>query len=170
MVRSWKPASDAEIGRQYAEAVEAGRAAGGAGPRARSARYDRGTGRVEVELLNGCLFAFPAEMGQGLRGASPDELAAVEVTPGGYGLHWEALDADLAVPALMAGVFGTEAWMRELGRAGGRSTSDAKAAAARENGRKGGRPRREAAEGQPARRVAERRAEYGAEGEGKAEG
>lgn len=170
MVRSWKPATDAEIERQYAEAAEAGRAAEEAGPRAASARFDRDTGRVEVELRNGCLFAFPAEMGQGLRGASPDELAAVEVTPGGYGLHWEALDADLAVPALMAGVFGTEAWMRELGRAGGRSTSDAKAAAARENGRKGGRPRRDAAEAQPARRVAERRAEYGAEGEGKDEG
>lgn len=155
MARSWKPATDAEIERQYAEAVEAGRAAERTGPRAASARYDRGTGRVEVELRNGCLFAFPAEMGQGLRGASPDELAAVEVAPGGYGLHWEALDADLAVPALMAGVFGTEAWMRELGRAGGRSTSDAKAAAARENGRKGGRPRR----------VAERKAEYGT-GEG----
>ncbi|HEU0076418.1 MAG TPA: DUF2442 domain-containing protein, partial [Longimicrobiaceae bacterium] len=162
MARSWKPATDAEIERQYAEAVEAGRAAEVAGPRAASARYDRGTGRVEVELRNGCLFAFPAEMGQGLRGASPEELAAVEVTPGGYGLHWEALDADLAVPALMAGVFGTEAWMRELGRAGGRSTRDATAAAAREKGRRGGRPRKDAGEGTPTRRVAERKAEYGA--------
>ena len=170
MARSWKPATEAEIDRQYAQAVDAGRAAEEAGPRARSARYDRETGRVEVELLNGCLFAFPAEMGQGLRGASSDELAAVEVTPGGYGLHWEALDADLAVPAVMAGVFGTEAWMRELGRAGGRSTSDAKAAAARENGRRGGRPRKDAAEAPPTRRVAERRAEYGAEGEEKDEG
>jgi hypothetical protein len=67
-------------------------------------------------------------------------------------------------------VFGTEAWMRELGRAGGRSTSDAKAAAARENGRRGGRPRKDAAEFQPTRRVAERRAEYGAEGEEKGGG
>ncbi|HEV2734351.1 MAG TPA: DUF2442 domain-containing protein [Longimicrobiaceae bacterium] len=167
MARSWKPATDAEIERQYAGAVEAGRVADEAGPRAESARYDHATGRVEVELRNGCLFAFPAEMGQGLRGASPEELAGVEVTPGGYGLHWESLDADLAVPALMAGVFGTEAWMRELGRAGGRRTSDAKAAAARENGRRGGRPRRDAADGPPARKVAERKAEYGAEGEGK---
>ncbi len=166
MARNWKPASEAEIEKQYARAVEAGRAADNAGPRAERARYDRGTGRVEVELSNGCLFAFPAEMGQGLRGASPDELAGVEVTPGGYGLHWEALDADLAVPALMAGVFGTGAWMRELGRAGGSRTSEAKAAAARENGRRGGRPRRDAADGQPARKVAERKAEYGAGGEG----
>lgn len=160
MARSWKPATDAEIERQYAEAAEAGRAADERGPRAESARYDPATGRVEVELRGGCMFAFPAEMGQGLRGASPEELGAVVVTPGGYGLHWEALDADLAVPALMAGVFGTEAWMRELGRAGGRRTSDAKAAAARENGRRGGRPRR----------VAEPKAEYGAEEGEKGEG
>ncbi|MEW5930818.1 MAG: DUF2442 domain-containing protein [Gemmatimonadota bacterium] len=165
MARSWKPATDAEIERQYAEAVEAGRAAEEAGPRAASARFNHETGRVEVELRNGCLFAFPAEMGQGLRGALPEELAAVTVTPGGFGLHWEALDADLAVPALMAGVFGTETWMRELGRAGGRRTSDAKAAAARENGRRGGRPRKDA-EGEAPRRVAERRAEYGEGGEG----
>lgn len=154
MVRNWSPATDAEVERQYDRAVEAGRAADAAEPRAVSARYDAASGRVEVELRNGCLFAFPAEMGQGLRGASPEELATVEVTPGGYGLRWESLDVDLAVPALMAGVFGTEAWMRELGRAGGRRTSEAKAAAARENGRKGGRPRR----------VAERKEGYGGEG------
>jgi hypothetical protein len=142
MARSWNPATDAEIERQYARPWRPAARRTRTGPRAESARYDRETGRVEVELRNGCLFAFPAEMGQGLRGASPEELAGVEVTPGGYGLHWEALDADLAVPALMAGVFGTEAWMRELGRAGGRRTSDAKAAAARENGRRGGRPRK----------------------------
>lgn len=163
MVRNWKPATDAEIERQYDLAVEAGRAAEGAEPRAVSARYDRPSGRVEVELRNGCLFAFPAELGQGLRGASPDELAAVEVAPGGYGVRWEALDVDLAVPALLEGVFGTAAWMRELGRAGGRRTSEAKAAAARENGRKGGRPRKSGPEAPRARRVAERREEYGGE-------
>jgi hypothetical protein len=36
--------------------------------------------------------------------------------------------------------------MRELARGMGSATSDAKAAAARENGKKGGRPRKQAAE------------------------
>lgn len=161
MARSWTPVTDEEFDRQLAEAEEAGRTAAETGPRARSARYDPETGRVEIELRNGCLFAFPAEMGEGLRGASPERLAEVEVTPAGYGLHWKALDVDLAVPALLAGVFGRRAWMRELGRAGGRATSPAKAAAARENGRKGGRPKKAAA---PERQVAEERAKY--EGEG----
>lgn len=113
-------------------------------PRATSARYNRETGRVEVELRGGCLFAFPAELAQGLRGAAPEALEEVEVTPTGSGLHWESLDADLHVASLVAGVFGPAAWMRELGRAGGSSRSEAKAAASRANGRKGGRPRKSA--------------------------
>jgi hypothetical protein len=132
--------TEAELDEQLA----ATRGAGGAEdePRATSARYNRETGRVEVELRGGCLFAFPAELAQGLRGASPETLEEVEVTPTGSGLHWESLDADLHVASLVAGVFGPAAWMRALGRAGGSSCSEAKAAASRANGRKGGRPRK----------------------------
>lgn len=42
----------------------------------------------------------------------------------------------------MNGVFGTRKWMSELARRAGRATSPAKAAAARANGAKGGRPRK----------------------------
>jgi hypothetical protein len=50
-------------------------------------------------------------------------------------LHWPALDVDLYIPALIAGVFGTRAWMaREFGRVAGRAKSPTKAAAARKNG------------------------------------
>ncbi len=56
----------------------------------------------------------------------------------GFGLHWEALDVDLSVPALMAESFGTKTWMRELARRAG----SVKAAAARVNGAKGGRPKK----------------------------
>jgi hypothetical protein len=134
-----KKPTETEILAQLPTARE--RASAEAGPRAKSAVYNADSGRIEIELTNGCLFAFPAALGQGLAGATADQLAAVEVLPGGSGLHWEALDADLGVAGLLAGVFGSKAWMRELGRAGGRVRSDAKAAASRENGRKGGRPR-----------------------------
>jgi hypothetical protein len=134
--------TEEEILAQVPAARERGRIARETEPRAVAARYNRRTKRIEVELTNGCLFAFPAELGQGLQAAGADQLAAVEITPTGDGLHWEELDADLYVPALVRGVFGTERWMAELGRAGGRSTSEAKAAAARANGRKGGRPRK----------------------------
>lgn len=114
-------------------------------PQASRARYDRRTGRVRVELTNGCSFMFPARSLQGMAGASDAELAVIEIMGVGYGLHWPALDADFTVPGLLMGVFGTRAWMAsELARRAGQTTSKAKAAAARANGRKGGRPRRAA--------------------------
>ena len=61
----------------------------------------------------------------------------------GLGLHWPVLDADIYVPALLAGVFGSRSWMASvLGAKGGKASTPEKAAAARANGRKGGRPSR----------------------------
>ena len=94
-----------------------------------------------MELTNGCTFAFPPRLVQGLEAASDDELDAVEILGAGYGLHWEALDVDLSVPGLLAGLFGTKAHMA---RHAGRTKSPAKAAAARANGLKGGRLRKRA--------------------------
>jgi len=114
-------------------------------PRAAAAQYDRTTGRVVVDLVNGCTYAFPAHLVQDLQGAGDDALADIVVDGAGLNLHWPALDADLYVPALVAGVFGTRAWMSTaLARMAGRVTSPAKALAARANGAKGGRPRKSA--------------------------
>ena len=110
-------------------------------PRAVKARYDRTKGRIVVDLTNGCTFAFPARVAQGLEAATEDQLAAVEILGNGYGLHWEALDVDISVPGLLAGIFGTKAYMARLA---GRTKSPAKAAASRANGAKGGRPRKSA--------------------------
>ncbi|MBC7669125.1 MAG: DUF2442 domain-containing protein, partial [Gemmatimonadaceae bacterium] len=95
------------------------------------------TGRIVVELASGSAFAFPARLGQGLEAATDEELARVVIPGAGYGLHWEALDVDLSIPGLAAGIFGTRAHMARLA---GRGASAAKAAAARANGAKGGRP------------------------------
>ena len=115
-------------------------------PRARAARYDRRTGRVLVDLTNGCSFAFPARKAQGLERASDADLAQVEILGLGFGLHWERLDVDLSVPGLLVGLFGTKAYMdRQRAARAGATTSAAKADAARRNGAKGGRPRKGAA-------------------------
>lgn len=117
-------------------------------PVATAVRYDRASRKFTLELANGTAFIFPADLCQGLRDAGDDDLAAVELTPGGYGLHWQALDADLGIAGLLTGFFGSKSWMdslrREMQAKGGRSTSAAKAAAVRENGKKGGRPRKQA--------------------------
>jgi hypothetical protein len=126
---------------QIDAALQRGKAAALNGPRAASARYDRKPGRVIVELTNGCTFSFPPRLAQGLETATEDHLAQVEVLGGGYGLHWEALDVDLSMPGLLAGLFGTRSHMA---RRVGRAKSPAKAAAARANGAKGGRPRKAA--------------------------
>ena len=108
-------------------------------PQATAARFDRKAQRIVVELSNGATFAFPPRLVQHLETADENQLAEVEVIAAGEGLHWESLDADFTVAGLLNGIFGTARWM--AGQAG-RSTSPAKAAAARENGRKGGRPRK----------------------------
>jgi len=90
-----------------------------------------------VELANGCTFAFPPHPAQGLETATNKQLAQVEILGAGYGLHCEALDVDLSVTGLLTGLFGTKAYMA---RQAGRATSAAKAAPARLNGAKGGRP------------------------------
>lgn len=128
----------AELTRAEIDAANArGREVASTLPHAARARYDRRSKRIIVELINGSLFAFPAELAQGLAGGSAEQLSQIELSGGGYGLHWPQLDVDLTVPGLLAGVFGTARWMAAHA---GRASSPAKAAAARRNGAKGGRP------------------------------
>ena len=130
---------------EYEAATARGREKLRAEPRARSARYDPDTGRVVVELVNGCTYIFPAELAQELHGAGHEDLAEVVVDAMGFNLHWPRLDADLSVPATVAGVFGTRDWMaRAWAQEAGRTSTPAKAEAARRNGAKGGRPRKRA--------------------------
>jgi hypothetical protein len=124
---------------QFAAAEERGRIAAQTEPRAASARYDRRRGRMVIALTNGCSFTFPARLAQGLEHASDEQIAAFEILGEGYGLHWESLDVDLSIPGLLAGLFGTRSYMA---RHAGQARSPAKAAAARANGAKGGRPRK----------------------------
>jgi hypothetical protein len=110
---------------------------------ATSAHYDSQSFRIVVDLSTGIQLAFPASLAEGLSGASQESLAEIEISPAGLGLHWPKLDADIYVPALLQGVLGSKSWMaQQLGAKGGRARSQAKTSASRENGRKGGRPRK----------------------------
>lgn len=112
-------------------------------PPAESARYDRKRGRVIVSLSSGIDISFPPDKAEGLANATPSQLAAIEITPSGLGIHFPELDADLYLPALLEGVMGSRKWMAaKLGAVGGRSTSAAKRRASGANGRLGGRPRK----------------------------
>jgi hypothetical protein len=116
--------------------------------RALDVHYDRRHNRIVIDLDNEMQLSFPPKAAEGLAGASAKDLSEIEISPSGLGLHWPRLDADLYVPALVKGITGSKKWMAEtLGAAGGRAKTPAKAAASRENGKQGGRPRKRATNG-----------------------
>lgn len=141
MDRKRKPAPGAQAKRDVEPARERSRIADAGEPRALHAQYNEKTGRLEIELNDGCLVAIPTGSMQGLRGASDRDIARVTIAGGGYALHWDEIDVHFTVAGLLAGHIGSRIWMREHARKAGTATSAAKARAARRNGRKGGRPR-----------------------------
>ena len=125
--------TDEEMARAEA-AMEAVRARG----HAVAARHDTASGRLVVSLHNGIELAVPTRLVEGLAGADAAELAEIEVSFSGLGLHWPRLDADVSVPGLLGGALGSRAWMAAPPDArGGRTSTSAEAAAPRANGREG---------------------------------
>lgn len=115
MAPEWKPPTADEILAQIPAAREAGRTAAQLEARAVAARYDADSGRIVVELADGCLFAFPPSREPELWGMTPERLAAVRVRPGGRGLFWDGHDAVVSVPGLLGGEY-TGGGARELPR------------------------------------------------------
>ena len=101
-------------------------------PRAVKARFDRRTERVVVTLDTGIEFAFDPALAQGLSEAAVDDLVGVSVEGVGSTLHFPRLDADFTVSRLLEGFLGPMDWSRR----------EARALASRENGKRGGRPKR----------------------------
>lgn len=110
--------------------------------RAASAVYDRSNNKIVITLTNGDYFGVSPSSIEGLHKATPEELADVHLSGCGDSIHWESLDVDYSIPGFISGVLGTKSWMSELGRRGGQVTSLVKATTARENGKKGGRPKK----------------------------
>jgi hypothetical protein len=112
-------------------------------PTAVTARYDRRVGRVVIALSTGLEIGFKPHDAQGLEAARPAQLADIEISPSGLGLHFPQLDADLYLPALLQGFLGSRQWMAQaMGKVGGTAITSRKSDAARANGRLGGRPRK----------------------------
>lgn len=130
-----------EVRSNFARASRAGRRAASIEPRAAGVEYRAREQALRIELTNGATITLPVKLIPGLSRAAARDVRAVEILGRGGGLHWETLQLDMSVPGLLSSVFSGPEWLAELGRVGGRKSSPAKAAAARRNGRKGGRPR-----------------------------
>ena len=98
--------SNAEMARAEA-ALEEERAVG----HAVAARYDALSERLVVSIHNGVELAIPVRLIEGLANADPADIAKIEISPAGLGLHWPHLDADIFVPGLLSGVYGSPRWM-----------------------------------------------------------
>jgi hypothetical protein len=125
-------------------------------PRAARAFYAVGENKIVIVLKNHAELHIPIKNIQGLQQATPQQLGKMQLTTSGNAVHWEELDVQMSIEGLAVGVFGTQQWMRQLkdvdamasaaashfGRLGGKARTPAKKAAARANGKMGGRPRR----------------------------
>jgi hypothetical protein len=107
--------------------------------------YDDNNDSFIILLSSGVSLIVPRHLLQGLERATPEQLREVQIVGASSGLSWPALNIDHYIPGLIDGVFGSRNWMSELARRAGSMKSERKAESARENGRKGGRPRKDRA-------------------------
>jgi hypothetical protein len=138
--------SDAEFDRQFDEAVAREGCAAQDEPRAKQARVEDGF--LAVTLIGDASFRIPLRLVRGLpQGAPLSALAEVEVSPSGEGLLWPRLGASLSVPGLLIDLAGPERVRRMVlsgaARKAAGSITEKRSEAARKNGAKGGRPRKQ---------------------------
>ncbi len=121
-------------------------------PKAARADYDKKSRRFVLEMQNGVTLLVPAGLIQGLQSGDDEALRDFDLVAQGSQIHWHRLDVQFYVKSLLEGVFGTPNWMSNLnqhlaaiGAKGGASRSEAKKISSRENGKKGGRPRKQKA-------------------------
>lgn len=118
--------TDEEFNRMYEEARQRTEREELIEVRAWSARYDKPSNRIILDLSNGATFIFPCDRVEGLSDAAPEDLAEVELWGDGTALHWEKLDVDFSVTGIVAGIFGTKAWMKKLANSGQSAKSSAR--------------------------------------------
>ena len=127
---------------RFARARARGQARSQDGSAVVDAHYDGGRDTINLWFRSGGSMMIPRRIIPGLRDAPASSLEPISVSPAGDALSWLSLDVDVHVPGLVDRAFGTRLFAAATGRRGGRSRSKAKAAAAKANGARGGRPRK----------------------------
>lgn len=146
----WTPReeTDAEFLERFEQAKREGDRLAGTEPCAKAIVFHPEGRSFILTLTGGTTIGFAAEAIPQLANASNTELAGVEVIPSGTGLSWRAVDVDLSVSGLVLSLIGGPEWRRAIRQAANRlaaqTGSEARTKASRENGKKGGRPRKAA--------------------------
>ncbi|HUY94185.1 MAG TPA: DUF2442 domain-containing protein [Terracidiphilus sp.] len=104
--------TDAEIDR----AIRHARAFSKYDQRLVRAVYSARSDRFLLRTTSGVSHFIPRKLLQGLSNASADELTRIELLGHGTGLYWPELDVAHSVSGLLAGVYGSERWMKQLRR------------------------------------------------------
>jgi len=128
---------------RYARARETGEREAHDPSAVTAARYIGRLDAIELEFVGGGMMTIPRHSIPEFADAPPSALSSLTVSPAGDALASRALDVDIYIPGLVEHVFGTRIFAALSGRRGGRRTSKVKTAAARQNGAKGGRPRKQ---------------------------
>ena len=110
--------TEAEIERQITEATRRGAEELRTEPLATSARFDRRSRCVVIELNKGSTLSIPVDLLQGLVGASLKDLSRIEIPNPGCEIEWPALDQQFTIQGLLAGRFGTRRWMAAFAERG----------------------------------------------------
>ena len=111
-------------------------------PRADRVSYDAKNRLIMLDLRGGAILGLPVSAIRELAGAKPNQLKTVRAGFSGESITLEDLDVDISIPGLLRDLVGMTSAATLLGRKGGSAKSQAKAAAVRENGKRGGRPRK----------------------------
>ena len=123
-------------------AVEAGRRRMATEFRASAARYDADRDAVELTMVDGWGLVFLRSAVPELAGIPSSDMGKLEISPVGTGLMLDDHDININVHGLVTGFISPHLMASTLGRKGGSTSSDAKTRSSRENGKKGGRPRK----------------------------
>lgn len=114
-------------------------------PRAERVHYDARKKQVILHLRRGAVVAIPLERIRWLRGATARQLAGLYADRTGDAIISDELDMHIGIQGLLADLVGLTGAAAMLGSEGGKVKSPAKVAAARANGKRGGRPRKKTA-------------------------
>lgn len=127
--------SDAEFKRQ----IEAAKERPVTEPAASSAYYRKG--EIHIHLASGWHFSFPPDRLREFEKATERDLKKIGLV-GKYTLSCEPLDVDISIGGILIELVGEKFINSELARRNGSVKSEKKKTASRENGKLGGRPKK----------------------------